>query len=450
MQDARDILIAQQAEQLKAQAAEIVFLKARIEELEAKLNAPKKTSKNSHQPPSRDQKGNNRGEGNKGNAQRQGSLGRKGGGRALAKDPDEIISSKAKICCYCHRPFGEADHKLHIRYDKIDLPEVEPFVTRVERYESFCTCCQKITIAPAPRGMEEGSPFSSNITARAVYLRIVHAISYNRLSRIFGDLFKLGISEGALDGMFRRAKPRVDESIVPILARLRQSQRIYSDETGIRVDGKGNWNWTFQNEEVELHVIRPSRSRAVPREILDGHRPAIWVADLYSSQQGHADKMQICLAHQLRDCQHAIEAGDTIFAPLMKRLFLRAFITARRRGKLSDEKREQAFQRLKQRLELIMLKVPENRNGLRLKKRYKKHGGSLFTFMKYPEITPDNNSSERALRPIATYRKVTNGFRSRWGADFYAGIRSLIGTAARQGIQPFEAIKLTLAGNTLF
>ena len=97
-----------------------------------------------------------------------------------------------------------------------------------------------------------------------------------------------------------------------------------------------------------------------------------------------------------------------------------------------------------------MAKVPENKNGLRLKKRYKKHSGSLFTFMNHPDITPDNNSSERALRPIATYRKVTNGFRSVWGADFYAGIRSLIGTAARQNLRPFETIKLTLAGNTLF
>jgi transposase len=28
------------------------------------------------------------------------------------------------------------------------------------------------------------------------------------------------------------------------------------------------------------------------------------------------------VAHQLRDCQYAIEAGDTIFAPRMKALLL--------------------------------------------------------------------------------------------------------------------------------
>ena len=58
--------------------------------------------------------------------------------------------------------------------------------------------------------------------------------------------------------------------------------------------------------------------------------------------------------------------------------------------------------------------------------------------------TPDNNSSERSLRPTATYRKVTGGFRSIWGADLYAAIRSTVGTAAKQGIHAFDAIRAAL------
>jgi len=60
--------------------------------------------------------------------------------------------------------------------------------------------------------------------------------------------------------------------------------------------------------------------------------------------------------------------------------------------------------------------------------------------------TPDNNSSERELRPTATYRKVTGGFRSDWGADLFAGIRSVVGTAARNGIDAYAAILNTLCG----
>jgi transposase len=82
--------------------------------------------------------------------------------------------------------------------------------------------------------------------------------------------------------------------------------------------------------------------------------------------------------------------------------------------------------------------------GCRLRKRYCKHRDSLFTFLEHPEIAPDNNSSERSLRPTATYRKVTGGFRSTWGADLYAAIRSTVGTAAKQGIHAFDAIRAAL------
>ncbi len=61
-----------------------------------------------------------------------------------------------------------------------------------------------------------------------------------------------------------------------------------------------------------------------------------------------------------------------------------------------------------------------------------------------------NKSRERELRPVATYRKVTGGFRSKWGADLYAAVRSVIGTAAHKGIDAFQAIRAVLQGNSVF
>jgi len=45
----------------------------------------------------------------------------------------------------------------------------------------------------------------------------------------------------------------------------------------------------FQNSKVVIHVIRSSRGAGVVAEVLDGHRPALWVSDLYGAQQGHAE-----------------------------------------------------------------------------------------------------------------------------------------------------------------
>lgn len=421
-------------------------LMARVAVLEAKLNEPPKTSENSSIPPSKGPKANCDGQGKR-EGPRQGSLGRKGGGRLLNPKPDQILSAKAMACQHCRAALGEDDHLLHQRYDKIDLPPVRPLVTRVERYAGRCSCCGGTTLAPVPDGMDEGTPFGPSIVARALYLRFTHAISYQRLCRLFEHLFGLIVSEGALDAMFRRAKPAFDDAVLAILARLRRSRIVCSDETSVRIDGKTCWNWVFQNEQVVIHVIRQSRGAAVVTEVMDGHRPVIWISDLYGAQQGHADQWQVCLAHQLRDCQFAIDAGDAIFAPRMKALLLRAVVLARRRKSLAESTRREYRRRLDKALNAIMALAPDNRHGQRLRKRYGKVRNGLFTFLIQPDVPPDNNGSERELRPTATYRKVTGGFRSDWGADLFAGIRSVVGTAARNGIDAYTAIQNTLSGN---
>jgi transposase len=98
--------------------------------------------------------------------------------------------------------------------------------------------------------------------------------------------------------------------------RLRSARLVGSDETGARVNGKTQWEWVLQNDQVCLHVIRPTRGKTVIDSVMDGHQPQVWVSDLFSAQAAHpAQDWQVCLAHQLRDCQYAIDAGDALFAP---------------------------------------------------------------------------------------------------------------------------------------
>ena len=113
--------------------------------------------------------------------------------------------------------------------------------------------------------------------------------------------------------------------------------------------------------------------------------------------------LQICLAltHQLRDCQYAIEAGDEIFAPRMKALLLRAVALARRRTELAESTRRSYQRRLDRDLNAIMVLAPANRHGKRLRKRYGRSRSHLFTFLDHPDTPPDNNCSERELRPTA-------------------------------------------------
>src|SRR5919199_3593140 len=129
----KDALIQALWAQVQALTAQVVTLTARVAELEAKLGVPPKTPDNSSLPPSRGNKPN-RGAKSARVGPRQGSLGRKGGGRMLAEAPDETVTACPARCAHCQAALAEADLTLTARFDKVDLPKVAPVVTRVERY----------------------------------------------------------------------------------------------------------------------------------------------------------------------------------------------------------------------------------------------------------------------------------------------------------------------------
>lgn len=428
------------------QIKHIRILEARIADLEAKI-LNKKTSKNSSLPPSRDWKANLSGskKGHRGK-----SVGRKGYARELHSDPDEVIESKLKTCRNCGQALSQVAHQLQAEYDKIEIPPIRPKVTRVRLYTCTCEACGMTQKAPAPQGFEEGSPFGRSVEELMTYMRYGHHVGYKRLSEMFGHVFGLSVSQGSIANIFKRLNTRVDPHVQAILGRIRSSRMIYSDETSARVKGKNEWEWVFQNEDVVLHVIRPSRGAQVVHEIMGDHRPEYWISDLYSAQRGHGEKWQVCLAHQLRDCQHGIDSGDRVFSWRMKRLFLRAIVISKRRHRLKPETLRAYGYRFQCDLNKVLELNPMTKIGEKLKRRYLKERDHLFTFLEDPSIEPTNNGSERALRPSVIFRKVTNGFRSEWGSNFFSSVRSVIGTGQRQGLNPYQSIQKALSPNSAF
>jgi transposase len=60
-------------------------------------------------------------------------------------------------------------------------------------------------------------------------------------------------------------------------------------------------------------------------------------------------------------------------------------------------------------------------------------------------IPPTNNASEPAIRMSTVFRKVTNGFRSQWGRDLFAAVRSVVNTGQRHGLSAYQAIQKALS-----
>ncbi len=435
----KDALIRALFAQLHGLAERVKALEAENAALRERLNLPAKTPQNSSTPPSQGHKANSEpSHGRKGKAH-------PGAARVLHPNPTRHCDVAATRCQHCRADVSGVTQQAVQSYDRIELPEIRPDVTRVTLRGGLCPCCARRFKAEPPSGLEPGSPFGPNLRAFVLYLRYSQAISFERLTRLLSDLLGLPISEGALANMLDDSRQAFAWQASLIRQHLLAGTALQSDETSMRVGKRTWWTWVFHHADSACFVIRPSRGSAVVAAFLGAVRPDYWVSDRYGAQMGWAAKeQQVCLAHLLRDVQYAVDAGDTAFAPGLKRLLQQATGIGQRRPRLADATLRAYANTLERTLDALLRIVPGNRPGEKLQEVIKKVRQHLFVFVTNRDLPATNNGSEQALRPCVTFRKVTNCFRSQWGADLYADIRSVIETARRRTVGALEAIQLTL------
>jgi len=421
--------------------AQIAKLNAHIAKLEAKLGEPPKTPDNSSLPPSRGQKTNAAA----GASEKKRRKGRPGVARALVENPDATRDVYAERCG-CGAALSPADQELTHAYDHIDLPPIKPVTTRINLHKGKCPCCKKLVTARPPADMPAGSPFGPGIVSLVTYLHACQMVSYSRLTEVLDGLFGLKLSEGAIANMLARAAKPFAASSAVIAAIVRNSPVIASDETSARVCKKTYWQWVFAAKTAVFHMIAPSRKKIVPTEFLAGAKPDVWISDRLPAQATHAEAHQVCLAHLIRDAQFAIDTGDTIFAPDFKTFLQKACAIGRRRPQLSDATIKTYARDLRRELDRLLELAPMQKDGSHLRATMQVDArDKLLVFMTRRDVEPTNNGCERELRPSVIFRKVTNGFRSNWGADVYADIRSIVATGRIIGRSPLASLRAALA-----
>jgi transposase len=435
VQFSKEELIAQ----IEALTKQIDVLTKRVEALEAELGKPPKTPDNSSVPPSQGHKASGESE------PKPKAKPHAGSHRPLHPNPTRRRNVLADRCEHCRADVCAVPQAAVHAYDRIEIPEIVPDVTRVTLHGGVCPCCRQRFRAPPPAGLAPGSPFGPNLRAFVLYLRFAQAIPFERLARLMSDLLGLEISEGALANMLEASGGTFARQASLIRDRLLSGTILQSDETSVRVGKKTWWTWVFHNGDSACFLIRPSRGKAVVGEFLGAVRPDFWVSDRLGAQMGWARTAhQACLAHLFRDVQYAIDAGDISFAPSIKNLLKQAIAIGHRRDLLADTTLTVYAARLEAKLDRLLQIDPANQQGQKLLRMIKKYRQNLFVFVTNRTVPPTNNGSEQALRPCVIFRKITNCFRSQWGAKLYADVRSVFETARRRGVPILQAIRLTL------
>ncbi len=182
-------------------------------------------------------------------------------------------------------------------------------------------------------------------------------------------------------------------------------------------------------------------------KMVGNHQPEVWGCDCLSAQlKAKAELFQICLAHQLRNLQGAVDLYPQAFWPrTMQALFRFAIHLHHQRDQLTLNQYQAQLLRIEWLCNRLLDRSVTQPEIYKLQKRYRKHRQHLFVFLYRTDVAPTNNVSEHALRPSVIHRKVTGCFRSQWGADAYAALASVIDTAALKKINAFDALQ-TLIG----
>ncbi len=421
---------------------------------------PKKDSSNSSLPSSKDIAPTT----NKRNQSTRESSGKSSGGQKGHKGstlkqsdtPDEIIEIKFNIynCKKCGFNLSEVIAELRERRQilDLDLKETNKKITEYQSYSKECPECGELNHDNSyPNFVAPHISYGKNIMAIVVYLSVVHYISYGRIVDTLKTLHKISISEGTVDKLLKKASKLSQSEIDKLVSQLELSDVVGIDETGVKVDGQRDWHWVFQNDSCTYIVHSESRGTKVINEHFEnGFINATVGHDNYSSYSSLIAKdEQLCLAHKLRDLNYAIDCDKTQVMKDMKLLLKEAMIDHKK--ELTQIAREVLKQQYEQTFEYLLSRpmIPKSETSKQINSLTKARD-KIFTFLLYPKVDPDNNSSERAIRNIKVKLKVSGQFKSTQGAKDYATLRSIVDTARKREMNEFETIRNIIDGKSVF
>src|SRR3954466_3920732 len=382
--------------------------KEELIELVLRLQRPEKTSRTSSKPPATDRK-EQRDQAKPGGAK----PGHEGHSRVVSDDPDEVVEHRPDRCTCCGGSLpGDLPAEVVSTSERIELPEIAPVVTQHRRLAVNCPSCGTRVAASVPKEAH-GTPFGPRLHAVATYLKTFQALSYERRQAVLSDLFGLTLSQGGLMNLLRRAQVRFQPGREAAVATLRRAEAIASDETGVRIEGCNAYHWVFRSADAVVHQAAPTRAASVVRAMMDGHRPAVWLSDRSTAQQGHGLAHQTCLAHLSRDVAYAVEVSDDP-VPFRLKLWLSSVLAlAGRDTDLAAATLAAKRRSLERQLAAILATPSACELTSELQAKIGRAHDHPLVFLDPPgRIDLTNNACERALRPAVIQRKVTNGYRA--------------------------------------
>jgi len=365
-----------------------------------------------------------------------GQPGHKGTTLKMTSSPDIITDHLANYCACCGDDLLDYHARLIGRRQVIDIPPINPVITEHRIYEKQCKCGYKNKTSFPPNVVSPVS-YGPGVQSLVAYLSTRQYIPVERTTELLSSLFGRGVCY-LLEKTKQKALPMYEHIRKFIL----DGRVTGGDETGVNINGKNQWAWVFQNIRATFIAINESRGCKAINEIMpEGFRDKVLVTDCWPAYfKEESIRHQLCTAHLLRELNYFGEKypANTWDDRISK--LIRNALDMRKGNRLTLQKAEEIKRSFQ-----ILIQEPINKDFkdlITFQKRMVKYSEHVFMFLDAPEIPPDNNASERAIRNFKVKQKVSGFFKSKKGADIYAVLRSIIDTAIKNGQNPFEEMKL--------
>lgn len=425
-------------------------LAGRVSSLEKEVSRLKKptTSRNSSLPPSKDlvssryPKPRDGGGGKTG-----GQPGHPGYTLEMSANPDVIREHyPSPNCPGCDRPFGSSDWILLEKRQVVDIPPIKAIVTEHRSYGVECGCGYRHK-GEFPSTVKAPVQYGNNLCSLVGYLSARQFVPMARLTELVGSITNISMSQGTVSNML----DRVARSFLPLYRGIRESVAasavVGGDETGLRVNGRKRWGWTWQTTGETYIACSKTRGYDTVREHFpEGFPGAVYVCDSLGAQlKTPAKAHQLCLAHITRELALFIEKDKSRWAGEMKDILSSAMELKKRMRDIDYHECDERGTLLN-RFDLMagQTVAHETKKEHALQKRLAKYRHEIFTFLFEADVPAHNNASERAIRNIKVKQKVSGEFRSERGAEIFAIIRSVVDTLLKKGGNPLPSLAFAL------
>lgn len=414
-------------------------------------------SKISSKPPSSDllKKSEKKKEKEKKKTKAGGQPGHQGKTRKGFERVDRYSLLAAKICHNCSRELESAE------VAKIEKQQVAQLVPRpieiveYQRHHLKCAHCQKLTHSDWSPEIVPGQDLGIKLQGLLGWLGNYGHLPYEKQQEFLWELGRIKIGVGTLVA----TNQRISQGIKPSVNHLKEwitssNPALHIDETPWLVKGVKEWLWVFANPQFCWFRASDTRGRVEIEEQIGTEYPGVIISDDFNVYNGYKVKsQQKCLAHLRRHAQKLIKTPGLHNQSIGKALTSIVDEAFRHHRNFRETQDYTDYfnwtTRFKPKIEQTLTRC-QTRAGYeagKLLRNLKLKAEQWWHFLENPEIPPDNNLAERALRLAVTKRKVSGGSRSMARFEQTALNLSAIQTCRFQGRSVVDFFASALKAN---